>query len=260
MRAHPLRIDPAVLLTTAADLLLPRVCVICGCAFAPGRCRDGWCEPCLALLTARQPRCEQCGRKGEARQCAVCATGSPSLTRSLILGDYAPPLDGVIRALKFRRDPSLANALGRALGAVLYCDLVHALAQAQCSTTQATVVAIPSSHERLAERGYNQALLIAQAFARRCAMRLDRSVLVRRPGDAPQSSLAPQERIRNVAGAFETRGPLSGPVVLIDDVLTTGATLAAASRALRASGASPIINLVVARTPERDAPCSPGPA
>jgi ComF family protein len=108
------------------------------------------------------------------------------------------------------------------------------------------VIPVPLSSARLRGRGYNQAVEIARHIARG---KLDVDVCVRHRDAAPQMQLPWDERQRNVRGAFRCRQPLAGATVaVVDDVMTTGATLDEVARTLKRAGAGRVVNWVVART------------
>jgi competence protein ComFC len=109
------------------------------------------------------------------------------------------------------------------------------------------VVPVPLHRSRLAKRGFNQAELMARGVARRInAPVLDKLKVVRRTRD--QVELSAGERRANVAGAFGSRGPVAGRILLVDDVFTTGATLSEGARVLRRAGAGEIHALTLCRT------------
>jgi ComF family protein len=237
------------LMRATAELLLPYTCAGCGEPLSGPGSQDGWCPACPAILTCREPRCARCGIEASVSPCATCRAEPPPFDRTWVLGRYAPPLDGVIRALKFRREPALGRCLGALLARALGPEIRPALNSLPSGLGVARVVAVPLSVERLAVRGYNQSLLIAQTFANHAGLALDRKALMRPRAGPPQSSLDPQARRHNADGAFCAQPMPHAPVIVVDDVMTTGATLADAARALRAAGAPVVINLVVARTP-----------
>lgn len=221
-------------------LLAPR-CVVCdledgdplcrGCAqdyFATGIAR---CAACALRLPASAPDGDRCGR---------CLSAPPHFAATIALADYAPPVDRMIAALKFGGRLPLAAAFG-----ALLAD------QAKLPLSQADAICpVPLAFERQAERGFNQAHEIARHVAAACGRPLRADILLRTRHTAAQMDLALAERQRNVRGAFVARGDLGGMrVVLIDDVMTTGATLDAIAAALKRAGAARVTNLVAARTP-----------
>lgn len=236
-----------------ADLLLARSCVGCDLAFEPGTRANGWCPACLAAVRSQLPRCRICGREGECPECEPCRAKPPPFARTLLLGRYAPPLDRIVRSFKFRRDPALGSALAAALAPTVSSALAI-----EPGPSSPIVVPIPLSVERLAERGYNQSALIARPLARRLRLPFEPQALRRSRAGPAQSGLGPQARQRNVDQAFVAPQPLSQPVLLVDDVMTTGATLAAAAQALIAAGAPSITCVVVARTQPPDVQRRPG--
>ncbi|MFO1197883.1 MAG: phosphoribosyltransferase family protein [Burkholderiaceae bacterium] len=171
---------------------------------------------------------------------AACACGDTApFARTFALADYAPPLDRAVVALKFRGE----IALGRAFAA-LAAPLVRALAPAP-----EPACAVPLSGPRLAARGYNQALAIAAPLARELGLPLAPALLARTRDTVAQSTLELDARARNLDGAFVALQAARGRrVLVVDDVMTSGAALAAAASALRSAGARHVANLVVART------------
>lgn len=117
-----------------------------------------------------------------------------------------------------------------------------------------TVVPIPLHAERLQQRGYNQAALISQAFCERTGLRHLPTALVRVRATAPQHELNPQQRRQNLAGAFALKCPPATPVLLLDDIYTTGSTVEAAHQALAAAGI-PVAGVIVVAKTQQAAAC-----
>ncbi|MEN9760457.1 MAG: hypothetical protein RI906_283 [Pseudomonadota bacterium] len=121
------------------------------------------------------------------------------------------------------------------------------------------LIPIPLSAERLAQRGFNQAQAIAQALAESCGAPVNNQLLRRARHTSAQAGLDLGQRQENIAGAFQCRAASPARVALVDDVMTTGATLRAAALALQQAGAHTIINLVFARTAADHVSRRPGP-
>jgi ComF family protein len=166
------------------------------------------------------------------------------LDATIAAADYAPPLDRLVTALKFGGRLELAAPLGELLAARwLGCARPVPL---HC------LVPVPLGEARLAERGFNQALEIARSMSAALGHRLPVPALrlVRTRDTGSQARLDLAARQANLAGCFACRGRFDGMTVgLVDDVMTSGSTLAEAGRTLRAAGAQRIVALVATRTP-----------
>ena len=197
-----------------------------------------------------QARCLGCGEgaPGPEDLCAACrrrlpwlrreahCPAAPALDRVLAAFRYAPPLDRWLPRFKFHRDLAVGHLLSGLMVARLQgCDQPQGL------------VPVPLHRARLRQRGYDQALELAKPVARSLGIALRDDVLQRRRATAPQSELDAAARARNLRDAFVARAAVPRHVVLLDDVLTTGATLQAAALALRESGAERVDAWVCAR-------------
>ncbi len=234
-------------LSTWLDHVAPRRCALCGLMLAPGAF-PGVCVGCLLDLPgARARRCPRCGLADAAQPaCANCRRRPPAFDATLVAADYAAPLDRLVTAMKFGRRIGLARPLGELLAA---CWLGHG------SPPLDIVVPVPLAPRRLAHRGFNQALEMGRAWRGALAQHHRRQVVLqpralRRVRDTPaQAGLPLAERSRNLAGCFACTVSLRGlRVAVIDDVMTSGHTLAEAARTLKEAGAASVLNLVVART------------
>lgn len=239
-------------------LALPNRCALCGnlshtvicsaCDAAYWNEARLRCDVCAVPLSAGRPRRAR-GRHGDASsasayRCDACRATPPPFDATLALADYRAPLDGLARGLKFHAR--------LALGAEFAARLAQRIddTDALRATGGFDVIApVPLSHGRLVARGYNQAWAIARPLARRLGVRADAALLARVAETAPQSRLDRRARRDNVHAAFAVAGDLTGRhVALVDDVMTSGATLAAAAQALKAAGAARVTNLVALRT------------
>jgi ComF family protein len=233
------------------------VCLGCG-AVSGRRLALGLCAAChRRIAEAESERCRGCGAEIPGAvvpggyRCGACAAGRrPACERVLALGAYRPPLAQVVVALKFRRLEHLGAPLAGAIATRFAGDLAAA----------ELVVPVPLHWRRRLARGYNQAEAIARPLARALRRPL-RLALRRARATPPQSGLDRAARRRSVRGAFALRGGAAAAralrgahVLLVDDVVTTGATIEAAARTLRRVGAARVTAAVVARTP-REAPC-----
>ena len=229
-----------MLLTLAqslADLIAPPVCALC---LGKGQRLDElwgldlcvYCEHACTPLTAACPRC---GEPGAAGQCARCHAHPPPFDATVCLFRYEDPVDLLVTGLKFRHELACARVLGM-LFARHFAHSGRALPQC--------VVPVPLHASRYRERGFNQCAEIARHLAprlrhasgRRVAVRAD--LLQRIRHTHAQSELTAAERGANLAGAFQARRGVAMPqhVALLDDVMTTGHTAAAAARALKDAG------------------------
>lgn len=241
MDVHALLRHTAGCARTLADRWLPRSCALCDATLAAREA--GLCAVCLQALAGLQaPRCGRCGLLAPApvQACSACTRAPPAFDRTLVLADYAPPLDRLVQALKFRGELALAGALGSRM-APLLAPLAHELD---------ALVPVPLAAGRIAGRGFNQSAAIAGRIAGILRVRVRTDLLTRERETPAQSGLALAGRLANLDGAFQASPAADGlRVALVDDVMTSGATLEAAARALKAAGAASVVNLVAARTP-----------
>jgi ComF family protein len=218
--------------------LLPSQCAVC----------HSWpsqpvCHACVTLFAQPTARCRSCALPVPASQtqCGACITERPALDAAYAAVAYAYPWSRLVVEFKFKQHPGWAGSMALLMRSAPWVE--PALDAADL------VLPMPLSRERLKERGFNQALLLARALA---PTKTRAQLLLRVQDNPAQSSLSRAQRLRNVQHAFAI-DPLRQTsirekrVVLVDDVMTSGATLAAAARSLRRAGAAHIAAVVFAR-------------
>lgn len=225
-------------ISTLLDFLLPRSCLLCGAA-----ARDALCGGCTADLPLPEgARCPHCAAPlaAPAPACADCLRHPPAFDTTLAALRYTYPVDRLVQQLKFGG----RHAFRRLAAA----DFLAARLLAGAHPAGDLIVPVPLSRERLAGRGFNQALEIARPLARALHLPLDATGLVRVRETPAQSRLPWRARRANVRHVFECRGDFSGKsVIVVDDVMTSGATLDAVARVLKDHGASRVTNWVATR-------------
>ncbi len=206
--------------------------------------RGPLCEACWAgVASSPRARC-RCGQflTAGGRSCGRCRRGLSPLSAGFSLGLYEGALRVAVHELKYRGRRRVAARLAEAIAQ-------DAVARGLLSP-EAVLVPVPLHPRRKRERGFNQAELLASELGRRLGLPVAPSALVRRAFTAAQTGLSAAARRRNVAGAFAVRRRAqvaARVVVLVDDVVTTGATARACAEALRQAGASDVRLLSAAR-------------
>jgi ComF family protein len=230
-----LRFPKRALLDYILNLLLPITCCACP-AQVQKRRWGGACPECWSsLIPLEPPFCPQCGEPAPAIEglCGFCRRGEHAFdfARSALL--FTNTLREIIHHLKYSDRVSLAKPLGDILKECLKRE----------DFTGGLVIPIPLHRARERARGFNQAELIAARLGRPMNTRL----LRRRKNTPSQTGLTRSQRQHNLSGSFEVRGRISGNVILVDDVYTTGSTMHEAARTLKRAGAERVEVLTVAR-------------
>lgn len=217
-------------LERALDLLFPPVCVGC-------RRIGRWiCERCWDLSPfIPDGGCERCGKPSTTPLCTTCGSGAFLLHRVNAVMLHEGIGREAVRTLKFHERFSIKDLMGRLMAEVAVPDAE-------------VVVPVPLHPSRRRERGYDQARLLARVVAHQLSLPCDHTTLLRQRKTRQQALLDAAERERNVAGAFTADDTLAGRhILLVDDVFTTGATMEAATRALRTAGVDAVSGLAFAR-------------
>lgn len=240
--AEPLWRRSARLAGRALDAVLPHRCAACGVeVVAPGLCPD-----CFAGLTPLAGSvCDQCGLPFELPQppdslCGACLADPPVFAHARAAFRYDEASRPLILGLKHGDRTDLAPVLARHLVRIARPLLRE----------QMVVVAVPLHWRRLLKRRFNQSVLLGRVLAQQLDLPFLPAALVRKRATRSQGGLSRTGRHRNIAGAFKVRTGvrLTGrPVLLVDDVLTSGATAQACSRALLRAGALSVSIVTVAR-------------
>ncbi len=235
----PLQVDGSV--SGLVRALWPPRCLVCG---ESGRDGQDLCPACADALQWNRSACLRCAMPlpEPAPACGECLQSShpPALSETHAACLYAFPVDRLLPRFKFHQDLAagrlLAQLMMQAFGGLPRPD---------------ALVPLPLHRSRLRSRGYDQALELARPLARAFAVPLHDALLQRCRATAPQSRLDAGARRRNLRGAFTVRDTSALPahVVLIDDVMTTGATLQAAAKTLRRAGVPRVDAWVCARAP-----------
>lgn len=253
---------------------LPVPCLLCGSRTPGGLCP--YCALALAGEKSSPARCPRCALRGCVQghtdaifQCPDCPGLSPALERVIAAFDYAWPGDMLIEQFKVRGRFStavvLARLLAQALGQASSSESEQLLVPAQAGqlpwihSLHATrspqrvpmlVTAVPASRRSLAQRGFNPAAELGRALARRLGWEWCPGLVLRVQEGQSQKSLGRSARLQEVRGLYRCAGQVCGKQVLVvDDVMTTGATLSAIADALLEQGAERVWGAVAARTP-----------
>ncbi|MEW5789438.1 MAG: double zinc ribbon domain-containing protein [Pseudomonadota bacterium] len=215
---------------------LPQSCLVCGTRVV-GALLCPVCAEHLPRLPAE--RCPQCALPSPGGAlCGRCLKHPPAFQATVVRHVYGPPLDGLVRDFKYRGQLALADFFADTLAEELAGRALPDL-----------ILPMPLHESRLAERGFNQAGEIARRLAPRLAMAWDATACRRLRPTPPQAGLDLKARRRNLRGVFRCDLDLTGKrVALLDDVMTTGASLDELAREARRAGAVEISAWVVART------------
>ena len=237
-----------------ADLVFPPFCAVCRARLGDGR-RDPLCGPCWTRLDrVRPPWCHVCGlafgrlEAGESPpaadgwRCGPCRARTPVFTYARSAAQYGGVARDALRAFKFGGNRALAAPLG---------DLLVELGLSSLPVAGPDLLLpVPLHPRRERARGFNQALLLSRRLGRAWRVPVRADLLARAAPTRPQTELTAEERRANVRNAFRLRRPeiIAGRhVIVVDDILTTGSTVAACAACLRAGGAATVGVLTVAR-------------
>lgn len=233
----------ARLVESASDALLAPACVLCGLEAAGARI----CADCRALQERNEAACARCAEPLPLPTplCGKCLRHAPAFDAAWAGYLYRAPFDHLVQRLKFNQ----ALAVGRAL-LPDWSAALRAYLAARSDPLPEALIPIPLHHSRLRRRGYNQALELARDLGRELQLPVLPAALVRARATAPMPGLDLTARRRNVRGAFAVAAAsLPARVALVDDVMTSGATLNEAARVLKRAGLEWVEVWVLSRKP-----------
>lgn len=212
-------------------------------------CEQDFCDACLQHLPGvpvhHCPICLSAFASDQTQPhrsqvCGSCLSAPPAYDTTVAAFTYTFPVDAMIHTLKYRAQLAIAPILARQLVDKLQC--------VKSAHSPDLIIPMPLHSRRLQERGFNQAVEIARCVARALNIEIDLASCRRVRNTLPQTELPWKLRQKNVHNAFDCTLDLSGRhVAVIDDVMTTGATLHALAQQLRIKGATKITNWVIAR-------------
>jgi ComF family protein len=235
------------ILTGIADLTFPPRCITCGVVLEEHGPLP-FCPHCAAgIRLIRSPLCPRCGNpfpstEGEDHLCGECLVTQRSYAVARAVGLYEETLLKAIHLFKYRERIGIGKVLGN-----LMADFAGNIWD---MTVFSVIMPVPLHRKRLRERGFNQAVILARGIAKRFALPLDFLTLRRTVFTKPQVGLGKEDRSVNVRGAFVVRKPeqtVGKRILLVDDVYTTGSTLAECARTLLNAGADSVAVFTLAK-------------
>ena len=224
------------LLKQLKKLLVPYYCVICGLQTNNSY---GICDPCFSDLPWLTHYCARCSNpliNSNNLLCGSCLKSKLYYDKIISLFHYRPPISQLITQFKFHKKLHLSRNFSQLIVSQLN-DFINT-----SNIKFDIVIPVPLHRKRIKERGFNQANEIAKLIAKKLQILLANNVVVRVKNTSPQTELPSKQRKRNVKNAFFVQGNIQDKnILIIDDVITTGATVNELSRVLKKSGADHIV-------------------
>jgi ComF family protein len=223
-----------------ANAVFQQNCLLCASSQAN---RIGLCETCLIDLPWHpKTSCPQCGLASNGGICGSCISSPPDFDATSAVFLYRFPIDAMMQRYKYGNMLSLYETFGQLLKEKAQLGSLN-------NSHVDLIIPMPMHPTRLKERGFNQALEIAKVLTKNHAEKLDYKNVIRQKLTPPQASLPLKARVKNIKGAFSVNGTLSGKrIAIIDDVMTTGASLNELAKTLKKVGAVHVECWVIART------------
>lgn len=208
--------------------------------------KHGLCQDCLNDLTwVPAASCPQCGLISDGNLCGSCVSSPPHFNATHAVFLYAYPIDAMIQHYKYGASLSLSQSFGQ-----LIHEKIRLINNFDAIDL---IIPMPMHPTRLKERGFNQALEIAKvldkSFNKNNTSKLNYQSVIRQTLTPPQASLPLKERVKNIKGAFKINKNITGKrIAIVDDVMTTGASLNELAKTLKQAGATHVECWVIART------------
>jgi ComF family protein len=221
-------------------LVFKQNCVLCA---SPQANIHAVCKPCLNDLPRHpQTSCPQCGLSSDGNVCGSCLNSPPDFDATKAVFLYAYPIDAMMLRYKYGKHLNLGDIFAEFLAEKVDSNKIDISAVD-------LIIPMPMHPTRLKERGFNQALEIAKVLCKKSKEKLDYKSVIRQTLTPPQASLPLKERVKNIKGAFKVNTDFAGKrVAIVDDVMTTGASLNELAKILKKAGASHVECWVIART------------
>jgi ComF family protein len=222
--------------SSLVNILYKQKCLLCDANIdALGDNIHALCRACLNDLPWHQKNtCPQCGLSSSGQLCGSCISSPPDFDATTSVFFYDFPIDAMMQRYKYGNMLSLCAFFGQMLRKKVTTNSVD------------LIIPMPMHSARIKERGFNQALEIAKVLGKD---KLDYKSAIRHKLTPPQASLPLKERVKNIKGAFKVEADLTGKrIAIVDDVMTTGASLNDLAKTLKKAGASHVECWVIART------------
>ncbi len=222
-------------LDNLSNALFKQNCLLCA---SPQANIHALCIACQHELPLHpSSSCPQCGLASDGNICGRCISSPPDFDATQAVFLYAYPINAMMQRYKYGSMLNLSQTFGQLLSEKILLKSVD------------LVIPMPMHPARIKERGFNQAHEIAKVLTKNHAEKLDYKSVIRQKLTPPQASLPLKERVKNIKGAFKVEAHLTGKrIAIVDDVMTTGASLNELAKMLKRAGASHVECWVVART------------
>ena len=229
-------------LRARVDGYVPRICLLCRGGVTGA---IGVCSPCLDLLPYHQGGCVICASRltvSTQTRCGMCQQWPPPYERVFALFDYQSPITQLIHNMKYHADLASLRVMAEVLAKAFNPDQLRAPFRSGCA-----LIPVPLHRRRVRQRGFNQSLELAKFLSNRWQLPYDAGACSRVKNSMSQTGLSASQRRKNVQNVFRVQRLLPPHVIIVDDVMTTGATVRALSAVLKSSGVERVSVVVIAR-------------